>query len=371
MIRRRGLAGIGAALVALCALATAATAQAAAPRSFFGVVPQTPLETADLDRMGQARVGTLRFEIQWAVVDPTPAAGDSDFAGVDALVADAARNGVRVLPFIYSTPEWVARDLDGHNCRGAECFPFAPRSGPARDAWQAFVAEVVARYGPGGQFWAENPLLPKVPIEALQAWNEQNSPTFYKPKPKVKAYAKLLDASHRGVRTAGGNVDVVQGGMFGTPLGGRKPGISAWDFLDKLYDIKGAKKDFEGVAPHPYAARLKKVRAQMDLIREAIKQGRDRKVDLWVTELGWASDGPKNPLNRGPKGQANRLKQVFKFFLRKRRAWNVANVAWYSWRDNPGFTEGLCEWCPFSGLLTEDLGEKPAFRAFTRLTGGS
>jgi hypothetical protein len=358
-------------LAALCALAASTTAQAAAPRSFFGVVPQTGLVAEDIDRMGQAKVGTLRFEIQWAVADPTATPGDTEFGGYDALVADAARNGVRLLPFIYSTPEWVANEIDGHNCRGGECYPFAPRSGQARDAWQTFITEVVNRYGPGGTFWAENPGLPNVPIRALQAWNEENSPTFYKPKPKVKAYAKLLDATRRGVKDAAGNVDVVLGGMFGTPLGGRKPGIAAWDFLEKLYDIKGAKKDFDGVAPHPYAAKLKKVRAQMDLFRDAIKKGRDRKVDLWITEIGWASDGPNNPLNRGPRGQAKRLKEAFNFFLRKRRAWNVVNVDWYSWRDNEAANTGLCEWCPNSGLLDGDLGEKPALRAFTRFTGGS
>ncbi|MGH2952119.1 MAG: hypothetical protein ACRDKX_08750 [Solirubrobacterales bacterium] len=371
MTRRQGLAGICASLAALGALAAGATAQAAAPRSFFGVVPQTALDTEDLERMGKARVGTLRFEIQWAVVDPSAAPNDTDFSGVDALVADAARNGVRVLPFVYSTPEWVANDIDGNSCQGAECYAFAPRSGQALDAWQGFIAAVVARYGPGGDFWAQNPQLQKLPIAAVQAWNEQNSPTFYKPKPKVKAYAKLLDATHRGVDASGADVDVVQGGMFGTPLGGRRPGIAAWDFLRKLYDVKGAKRDFEGVAPHPYAAKLKKVRAQMDLIRDEIKRGRDRKVDLWITELGWASDGPDNPLNRGPQGQANRLRQAFDFFLRKRRAWNIVNVDWYSWRDNEVSNSALCEWCPFSGLLTENLGEKPAFQAFVRLTGGS
>jgi hypothetical protein len=368
---RRGRAGICALLLALVTLVAAGTAHAAVPRSFFGVVPQTALDGEDLNRMGKAKVGTLRFEIQWAIVDPGRAANDLDFSGVDALVADAARSGVRVLPFVYSTPEWVAKGLDGNNCSGAKCYAFAPRSGQALDAWRDFIAEVVGRYGPGGAFWAEHPGVPNRPIAAVQAWNEQNSPTFYRPKPKVKAYAKLLDATHRGVRSSGAKVDVVQGGMFGTPLGGRRPGISSWDFLRKLYEIKGAKKDFDGVAPHPYAARLKKVRAQMDLIRDEIKRGGDRKVELWITELGWASDGPANPLNRGPQGQASRLRQVFNFFLDRRRAWNVVNVDWYSWRDNENANNALCEWCPFSGLLTESLGEKPAFKRFVRFTGGS
>jgi hypothetical protein len=342
----------------------------AVPRSFFGVVPQTALTTEDLNRMGRAKVGTLRFEIQWAAVDPTAEAGDSDFSGVDALMRDIARNRIQPLPFLYSTPPWVAKGLDGNRCSGGGCFAFAPRKAPALRAWRTFVTEVVDRYGRNGEFWSENPELPKQPITALQAWNEQNSPTFYKPKPKVKAYAKLLDATERGVKAAGARVDVVLGGMFGTPLGGRDPGISAWGFLDRLYGVRGARKDFDGVAPHPYAAKLKKVREQMGRIRDEIRRAGDGGVDLWITELGWASDGPANPLNRGRQGQATRLRQVFRYFLKRRRAWNVVNVDWYSWRDNEIEGNALCEWCPFSGLLTENLGEKPSFNAFVRFTNG-
>ena len=50
--------------------------------------------TDDYERMGDARVGTLRFEIFWAGIDPSPAAGDTDWTGPDAVVANAARNGI-------------------------------------------------------------------------------------------------------------------------------------------------------------------------------------------------------------------------------------------------------------------------------------
>ena len=364
------LAGVCAVLGAFAALC-AGTAQAAVPAEFYGVTPQRPLGSADVDRMGQAQVGTLRFEVSWALIDPTSAPGDYNWAATDALVADAARNGIELLPFVYSTPTWVATELDRHNCSGAECYPFAPRSTPAKRAWETFLRDLVLRYGPNGEFWTLNPTLPRDEIRTWQLWNEQNSPSFYKPKPKAKAYAKLLDAASRGIRSADGGAEIVLGGMFGTPLGGRKPGISAWRFLEGLYNVKGAKKNFDGVAPHPYAAKLKKVKAQVNLIRDEMRAGRDRNADLWITELGWGSGGPKNPLNRGPQGQAQRLKQGFKFFERKRRAWNVSSVVWYSWQDNLGADAGLCVWCPQSGLLNESGGEKPSYRAYVKLTGGS
>jgi hypothetical protein len=159
--------------------------------------------------------------------------------------------------------------------------------------------------------------------------------------------------------------------MFGTPLGGRKPALAAWDFLAKLYRQKGAKRDFDGVAPHPYASRLSKVLAQIELIRDEMVSAGDARAELWITELGWASGGPPNPLNRGLRGQASRLKEAFKHLLKKRRKLRIENVTWYSWRDNSATDAGLCEWCPESGLLNEDGSAKPSFEAFTGFTGGS
>jgi polysaccharide biosynthesis protein PslG len=365
------------AVLALGLLGAAAGVQAApAPPSFFGVVPQTSLTTEDIDRMGQGKVGTLRFELFWAGVDPTSAAGDYDWSGPDAIVRDAARNGIRPLPFIYSTPTWVAEQLDGFNC-GSQCAPFAPKSPAALEAWANFVRDAVRRYGPNGEFWTLNPTVPQLPIRAWQLLNEQNSPTFFKPKPKVKTYAKVLAAGHDAIVAEDPGAEIVLGGMFGTPLQGQKPAIAAWDYLEKLYKVKGAKKSFDGVAPHPYAAKFSKpgsqrsVLGQVELFRDEIKDARDRSASLWFTELGWASGGPPNPLNRGEAGQAKRLKEAFKFLKRKRGPWNIETVDWYSWRDNSAAGKALCEWCPKSGLFSESLEPKPSWDAFTRFTGGS
>ena len=365
-MRTRG--GVWFAVAALIALLAAASASAKAPREFFGVVPQGSLTSQDFERMGQGQVGSLRLEIFWAAANPSP--GVYEWGPIDALVGDAARNDIRLIPFVYSTPQWVAQ-LDGHDCSPAECLSFAPQKAEALEAWKTFLREAIGRYGPNGSFWTLNPLVPKKPIEIWQIWNEQNSPSFYKPKPNVKKFAKLLKASDEAISATDPSAEVILGGMFGTPLGGQKPGISAWKFLRKLYDIKGAKGDFDGVAPHPYASQLSNVRAQVELIREEMKAGGDRNAELWVTEVGWASDGPANPLNKGENGQARQLKELYQFFINKRGPWNVETVDWYSWRDNPDTNAGLCEWCAYSGLFTEDLTAKPAWREFVKFTGGS
>ncbi len=368
---RWGQAGLVVTALAVCVLAAATAASAAVPKSFFGVVPQAPLTTADIDRMGQGKVGTLRFELFWAGVDPTAAPNDYNWAGPDAIVGAAARNGIQPLPFIYSTPTWVANGLDGFNCGDSTCSPYAPKGGAALDAWATFLRAVVRRYGPDGEFWSLNPTIPKLPIRAWQLLNEQNSPSFYKPKPNVKSYAKVLEAGHDAIAAEDPGAQVILGGMFGTPLGGRKPGIAAWDYLEKLYRVKGVKGWFDGVAAHPYGASLKgKVIPQLDLFRDEMKDARDKNTGLWITELGWASGGPKNPLNRGKAGQAQRLREAFKYFKKKRRKLKIQTVEWYSWRDNSAGDVGLCEWCPYSGLFTESLAPKPSWDAFTKFTGG-
>lgn len=347
----------------------AAAAEAKAPRDFYGVMPQTALTTEDFDRMAEAKVGTLRFEVSWFGIDPTEAEGDLNWSGIDATMTQLAKHGIEPLPFIFGTPIWAAK-ADGYNCAGAKCVIYGVRKPAGIAAWKTFVGELVDRYGPTGKFWEEHPELPKQPIEEYQIWNEQNSPSFYGPKPNPASYAKLLKAADQAIAGSDPSADVVLGGMFVSPLQGRKPAQYSYEYLADLYDIKGAKKTFDGVAAHPYAAKMNKVTQQVELLRDAMKDGGDSGADLWITEIGWASDGPQNPLVRGEKGQAERVKEAYKFFSKKRGKWNVRAVVWYSWRDNPD-SGGLCIWCPGSGLVTKDLTPKPSLKAFTKFTGGS
>lgn len=366
--RRRAVAVAALAAAGCCLLLGASTA-AAVPRSFFGVSPQAPLSAADFDRMATAKVGTLRFELSWSGADPTAAPHDYDWSRTDSIVGRAAASGIQVLPFVFGTPSWVA-ELDGYQC-GESCVSFVPRGSAALAAWEDFLGAAAARYGPGGEFWTLNQLLPPLPIRAWQLWNEQNSPTYFKPRPDVAGYAMLVASGHEAITEVDGGAEIVLGGMFGTPFGGLKPGIAAWRFLARLYDQRGAKRSFDAVAGHPYGAQLPQVRAQVELLREQMAKAGDGGAELWITELGWASAGFPDPLNRGPQGQAERLKEVFRYFLNKRRMLNIRTVNWYSWRDNPDPAAGLCTWCPYSGLVTADLLDKPSLKVFTRFTDGS
>ncbi len=365
----RSRALIATLLVLSISLLATASAQAV-KRTFFGVMPQTNLSTADIEHMGDARVGTLRMGFDWSYIEPTPD-GNYNFGLYDTLVKTAAENGITVLPYVVGTPGWVA-ELEGARCNFAEnqCGTFAPHTAAGLQAFETFTSDLARRYGPSGTLWQENPGIFPKPLRAWQIWNEQNSPTFYEPKPNVARYAKMLKAGHDGITAVDPQAEVLVGGMFGTPLHGRKPAIPAWDFLKKLYDVKGSKRYFDGVSIHPYAGQFKKVKLQTDLMRDEMKAAHDSKTDIWITEVGWASSGPQNPLVRGKQGQAKRLKEAFNYFLDKRRAWHIRTLIWYSWQDNVDPIAGLCEWCAGSGLLERNGTEKPSYKAFTSYTGG-
>lgn len=342
---------------------------AAAPGSFFGVAPQAQLSGEDFQRMAQGNVGSVRIFLPWGLIDPTGAEGDYAFGDYDLTILGAAKEGIDVLPFIYGSPVWVAQELDGEKC-DTDCDTYAPRSPEALQAWGDFVAAAVDRYGPRGTLWAEHPEIPARPIRNWQIWNEQNSPTFYQPKPDVEGYAKLLDTASEEIRSRDPGAQVVLGGMFGTPFDGEPPAANAWDYLRRLYEIEGPDGSFDGIAAHPYAAHLEKVESQVELLHDESVRAGDDDATLWITELGWASSGPNVPLNRGPEGQAESLTEAFNYFLDRRADWNIEAVYWYSWRDTQ---ITICDWCPGSGLFPEDSLDdpKPAWDAYVSFTGGS
>lgn len=356
---------------------TSTTTTSDVPGTFFGVVPQATLTEDDLTRMGAGKVGTLRLVLPWSSVDLTSAPDDTDLSTIDPVVLGAAKNGIQVIPTIFSVPDWVAQDLDGAKCGPEEpigCATNAPQSEEALAAWKDFVGDMVDRYGPDGELWTTFPDVNPLPIRTWQIWNEQNSPTFFQPKPDPEAYARLLSSAADAIRERDPGAQILLGGMFQTNGSGDL--ILADDFLHDLYEIDGTRDDFDAVAAHPYAANLENIETQVELLHDEIDRAGDDAA-LWVTEIGASSGDGEDcekacPLELGEQGQADLLRGAFDYFLSKRTEWNIAGLIWYSWRDTP-VESGVCvDWCANSGLFpVESLTPKPAWGAFTSFTGGT
>ena len=343
---RRGIAFAGgralAAPVALAALLLAVAAPEAPAGSFHGVVSQGKLGQKDYQRMGRANVGTLRVRTSWARLEPRR--GQRDWTWLDRVVSRSGARGVRVLP-----------SLHGPGPAGIATPPTRPR---ARRAFARFAGAIAERYGPDGA----------VPgtgrgIAGIQIWNEQNGRAYWDAKPNPRKYAKVLKAASRKIRAADGGVDVLLGGMFGTPSG---PGaIASWDYLRRLYDVRRIKRAFDTVAVHPYSPDLFGLKYQVRAMRKVMRRHHDRRARIRVSEFGWGSRSNSNPLNKGRKGQARMLRRAFGLLERRRGRWRIEGADWFSWRNN---REAGCSFCSSAGLFTANRRPKPSWDAYRRVS---
>jgi hypothetical protein len=299
----------------------------------LGVVPQRELDGDDAPMMKAAGIDSMRLWFSWGVVEQER--GRYNWASNDFAVAGAALGGLRVLPFLFGEPEWAAHS-DGHEC-GDECLTYAPSSTATREAYADFVGAAVDRYGPDGEFWDLHPELDYLPIESWQIWNEQNSPDFFRPRVDPESYAALLEAAAPKIRAADPDAEIVLGGVF-SARDTEEGVVGSANYLGELYEIPEVADSFDAIAVHPYAGRVPQVFAQVDAVREAAEAAGDGDVGLWVTELGWASDGlPSENLVTTPEGQATNLERSFGTLIDRRDQYHLRGIYWYSWRDTePG-----------------------------------
>jgi hypothetical protein len=337
-------------LLALAAGPADAAARPAHPRlpeGFFGVVTPGDVDAGDLARM-RGSVGTLRFPVYWPQVEPV--SGIYDFSRLDALVGDAADQGIELLPFVVATPPWLGGDAVRPPIWTAR----------ARGAWKRFLRALVSRYGPDGAFWQGRQR--REPIRRWQIWNEPNFVIFWHPRPAPAQYAKLLRLAAAAIRGRDPGAEIVLAGV--APVGA---GFLPWTYLRRLYRVPGVKRSFDLVALHPYAVRVGKVAAQIELARQAMIEAGDGKTQVLVSELGIASHGDiPSAFVLGELGQARYLRRAFGLLLERRRRWRIAGVDWYAWRDIPR-ADPHCGFCQGAGLLRLDGSAKPAWWAYRRL----
>jgi hypothetical protein len=342
------------ALAALFAFAPTASADRA-PASFAGMAPQGPTSERDYALMESSGVGSVRLPMYWAgIQSQTPFVTEPDFDGFDHDVKLAAEHDIRIMPFLWGSPEWVA----------ARTTDMPISSAWQRWGWATFLRDAVDRYGPYGSFWFEHPALPYLPIRSWEVWNEQNIVTFSSSTDPAR-YAKLLRASGRVLHEMDPGAQVLVGGLFGRPLQ-IPPNTASGDFLSRLYRVGDVKRFFDGVALHPYVADAGAMRAQIRNLRRIMRAHHDARTPLYLTEIGWGSDSYESRWERGPEGQARELNEAMSMLVVNRRDWNIGGVWWFSWAD----LNDSCQFCDSAGLLTIDREAKPSWYLFNAWTGG-
>lgn len=360
--------------VALLGLTAFAASAQAVPATFWGVVPQETPSAEQFQRLKGGGVDSIRIPIEWGGVQPDPAA-PLNWGGSDGVIAKAAAAGIEVLPFLTGAPTWAVPSVFVPGTGKTSKAPARlPASGPAAGAWSSFVKAAVARYGPNGSFWAENPGVPKRPVRAWQIWNEANF-KYFVANPNPAEYGKLVKLSYTALKSVDPGAQAVLGGLFALPKGclSKAKPKRVWcatDFLDAMYDkTPGVKTKFNAVALHPYSYFYPELTPRIEEFRDVLKANGDAAKGLWITELGWSSQPPTqtNLFAKGLGGQATQLRGAFTLLQRKQVAWKLKRVYWFSVDDQ----SGVCNFCDGSGLFAQGFVPKKSWFEYVKFAGGT
>jgi Glycosyl hydrolase catalytic core len=385
-MRRNLTAALAAALLAVLGLTLGGGAATGAlppraPAEFFGIGPQTPLTAKDAEYMKAGGIGIVRMAVPWSSVQEKKKRGVYNWAGLDQGVAVAARAGLRVLPFLYGTPHWLAAKpttLPVDNAR-------------QRTEWKAFLTAAVERYGPHGEFWKKQPTtggvpyepggvnyapapirrqprIPKLPIRTWQIWNEANFFYFATPASPSR-YARLLVASSKAIKAADPGAKVILSGLFAKPTAPYPKGMPAAEFLKQIYRYPGIETLFDGISLHPYAVDTETLEEYVEEFHDVTTENHDR-VPLYITEMGWGSQPNFHEVafEQGPQGQVRQLRGAYAYLLENRSRLDVKQVYWFSWKD----IQGDCNFCDSVGLFQEGPAFRPkaSWKAFVAISRG-
>jgi hypothetical protein len=370
-------------LLAICAVLVACISAAAARAT-----PGVELGLADsggayfddpasfYPQLGALHARLLRVQLHWGgellgVAQSRPLDGFDpadpayDWSRYDAIVTNAAAQGVQVVFSIFGTPPWA------NGGRPPTRAPLHPAD------LEAFAAAAAARYS-GTYALADGTVLPRV--ARWTAWNEPNLPIGLVPQWKRVGghwriqsaidYAHICNAVVDGVHSTLLRGDLVACGDT-APRGNNAP-ASIRPTTSPLAFIRAMKtagaRGFDAYAHHPYpgspsespttrpAARTAVDFGNLDTLISLVTQLYGRKP-IWVDEYGYETNPPDFMLGVTQAKQALYLTQSIALARANPR---ITMLLWFLLRDEPR----LGGWQ--SGLETAAGRRKPAFGAFAR-----
>lgn len=277
-------------------------------------------------------VRTVREDLDWGMIEP--ARGDLRWGAYDALLRTSAEQGITLLPLIDDTPSWAG-----------------PASGalPSDPAdYVEFVAQVVARYGPGGSYWRVHPTLAARAPDVMELYNEP-----YYDHVHPAAFAQLVRRTAIAAQAANPRVR-----LLAPAIAGR--------WLDRMY---AAVPDlFEsyataGAAVHPYTlvpptTGTTDTSSRTALVHATMAAHGDGDVGVWITEIGWSTCPVRASECVSERTQASDLAGTLR----------LARTAWRPWLKAV-FVYDLFEFAPrrradresWFGLVRPDWSPKPAW----------
>lgn len=353
-LRGRALAALLVAAAVSAAIAPSASAARARP-GFAGVQAWYTPSEPEFARLAAGRIGLYRTNILWSIVEYKR--GARNWEAYDQLIFRAATARMRVVPVLLGSPRFAARK-----------YQYPPRSARNKKRWARFVTDAVRRYGRRGTFWRQNPGVPYKPITAWQVWNEPNFRGYWNGRPNARSYVRFLKLSRRAIKKGDRRAKIVLAGLPETRLG-----VPGHLFLPKLYRAH-ARRYFDVISLHAYSRNPSGVLKAVRSVRSIMRRHGDRRKQLWITELGWATGGKVSKGTRKFKtskaGQAKRLRRTLAAVLRVRRRYRIGMFIWFSLRDRAPERGERNWWAINTGLFSRAGLAKPAWKAYVKLTGG-
>lgn len=335
---------------------------------FVGVQPAAPAEAALKAMWGPSvlpdgssafpiykRLGVqvLQHQISWRAVATARPANPRDPAdpayrwpsSLDAVVAEADRNGIRTALMVKRTPDWA------NGNRGEQWVPTR-----MRDYSDFLVA--TARHYPTVKHW--------------MIWGEPTRGDAFKPMSPnstrgPRLYAQMLDLAYGALKSVRRR-NVVIGGMTWT-VGV----VSASKFIRwmKLPNGRRPRIDWFGHNPfsvrsprlsrRPYSDAVRDVSDVDTLHRELRRAYRGRRAPrLWLSEFTVSARRTNRAFSFfvSERQQARWLSAAYRIACSKRY---IAGLGWYTLLDEPDQTAGLT-----SGLLDFTGKPKPAYTAYRK-----
>ena len=293
-----------------------------------------------LDRAQEARIGWIRIDFLWSIVEPSR--GKREWALYDEIVREARARGVEIYASLGGTPAWAT---DG-----------PPGSGVPRDVadWRAFVSGSARRY--------------RGRVKAWGVWNEPNLSAFWAGT-RAQYLDLLLRPAAEEIRKA--DPDAL---VCGPELAHLTSGGASWyDWL--LESMRRARDVIDVVTHHVYdrdgnGGVTRKLDAATTFggdprfwnlvapsVREVLRYAGADDRPVWLTETGWASD------EVGEASQSDFLVGLLGDWFGRagKRSW-VKKVFVYELVDDG--SAGVPKW----GLLRPDRTPKAAFAGLSTFT---
>ena len=347
-------------------IASVPAAAAARPNPFVGTVSDETFESLGymyqpgaINQIADAGVGSLRQTFDWQYLRK---GNTLNWDILDHYVGGTAQRGIKIIPVLFNPPSELTTTPPSGALRG-----FYPTRDPA--AIGAYGAQLAARYGTNGSFWAEHPNIERHPITTWQIWNEPNLPVYWRPHLSPKGYAKMLCGAYRQIKAVDPNAEISTAGLPKSRIHN-----SMWPskYVPRLMKA-GGRGCFDTVALNAYAPTGKGVVKLVSRFRRLLNHLGARGVSLRVTEFGWADRGPERPraaFTAGANRQGKFISQALKGMWKARKRLKLRGAVYYAWRDQQVYSGGRNFWGLHTGLNRINGTAKPALKSFRRAALG-